>query len=241
MKKIIVVIGLIIAYTSILIIVNHNETNLTLPILSIQIKYDEEIEVYTPKKEWLNEYVDSLEMCFDESIMYDKENNWTILKHKTERINKFMYKYSLELMEDNYCNQQFSLDEGYLELLANNMRLNEIELEKCSYKTNKSGKITDEKCEGSIIKYNIYNLLSEVIKLPEIQVKERIPAPIKLQNKISLHYSMFSKTYVMEIYEYDKYIVFKEIDENDIDKYVKYARTNNIDQILNEIYNSTNS
>ncbi len=226
MRKVLIVILIVLASFFTWLLINHKKHNLNLPVLSFQVTDKDSIKVYALNKSWFDKYLNNLTSCYNESYWYDKTNNYTIMKFKIED-KKLYQKHNLDIIQGNYCEDEYSLKADYIKTFLDNAVIKEATLIKSL--SNKEIKYSPK----NIDKY-LVPLLSSLEKAEGVKVTKRINND-EQQFKLSLYYEMNKESYIMEIYEANDYLILRVVDQNDHNKYIKYKIDKEIQKNLKKI------
>ena len=171
----------------------------------------------------INNYIEGLQSCYDESYFYDSNLDITISQYNVIDefpINKIYLTYTL----GNYCENQYVLDNDWA-----NQFINDFEIEEASIN------------EKTINKEDVLELFEYIEQEDTFRVENKTIININedVSNYlVSVYYLLDSKPYILEIFKYnDNQIAFKVTDANDHSKNAIYNISNDVNQIFDDIYN----
>lgn len=184
-------------------------------------------------REVINNYLDTLESCYDESYFYDKVSDITIKKYYVKKDSIFNKIY-LEYEDGNYCENEFVLENNWLEDFISKAEIGEIVIEKCLFVNE------NIKCQSkSLENYNIKDLLELInnIDTKRIENKNNISfETTKDYYLLSVYYSLDNSAYKLNLFNYNGYLAVKRIDSNDHQKNAIYDLDENINKIFEDIF-----
>lgn len=226
MKKKIIIVVCILLFILILIL-GSNKTffktsyeGIKIPLFSYYEKGNALYSIRSYKKidEIKNNYLNSLESCFDESYFYDKNINKSIIKYDIQ--NKIINRIIIEYENGNVCLNEFVLEDDW-DKNINEKEIIASEIVKCK----------NNKCETSKVSINFKKLVNDLKNSSRIENDNYVSFDYVDNNNYIGVYLSDNKTYSKAI----KIIPYKEkvlgiiiIDDNDskknalykIDKYV---------------------
>ena len=226
MKKKIIIVVCILLFILILIL-GSNKTffktsymGIKIPLFSYYEKGNALYSIRSYKKidEIKNNYLNSLESCFDESYFYDKNINKSIIKYDIQ--NKIIKRIIIEYENGNVCLNEFVLEDDW-DKNINEKEIIASEIVKCK----------NNKCETSKVSINFKKLVNDLKNSSRIENDNYVSFDYVDNNNYIGIYLSDNKTYSKAI----KIIPYKEkvlgiiiIDDNDskknalykIDKYV---------------------
>lgn len=182
----------------------------------------------------INGYIENLHSCYNESYFYDKDLDITITKYYVEDgfpLNKIHLAY----VNGNRCENQYTLEDDWINDVKDNTTMTGISVEKCILTNNNINIHCDTK---NIEKEDINKLFNYVSKESRIENKENIS--IKNDEEyysIFSYYSVNNDNYTLSIFKYNDYLAFKITDENDHSKNAIYNINDDINRIFMDIYN----
>ena len=226
MKKKSIIVVCILLFILILIL-GSNKTffktsykGIKIPLFSYYEKGNALYSIRSYKKidEIKNNYLNSLESCFDESYFYDKNINKSIIKYDIQ--NKIIKRIIIEYENGNVCLNEFVLEDDW-DKNINEKEIIASEIVKCK----------NNKCETSKVSINFKKLINDLKNSSRIENDNYVSFDYVDNNNYIGIYLSDNKTYSKAI----KIIPYKEkvlgiiiIDDNDskknalykIDKYV---------------------
>lgn len=185
-----------------------------------------------------NNYVEKLTSCYDESYFYDDKLGITISDYYIED-GLIFNKINLTYRKDNYCEDQYVLDDNWMTEIKDKSTINEVIITKCNTKDD-----TILCTPKSIDNYDIeeaYNYMN----------KDSI---IRIENKdnitnvdgddtyiIKVHYTLNKSNYVLSIFSHNtNYLAFKVVDMNDHPKNAIYDMKQNTNELLKQVWEKVN-
>ena len=157
MKKKIIIVVCILLFILILIL-GSNKTffktsymGIKIPLFSYYEKGNALYSIRSYKKidEIKNNYLNSLESCFDESYFYDKSINKSIIKYDIQ--NKIIKRIIIEYENGNVCLNEFVLEDDW-DKNINEKEIIASEIVKCK----------NNKCETSKVSINFKKLINDL-------------------------------------------------------------------------------
>lgn len=213
MKKKIIIVVCILLFILILIL-ESNKTffktsymGIKIPLFSYYEKGNALYSIRSYKKidEIKNNYLNSLESCFDESYFYDKSINKSIIKYDIQ--NKIIKRIIIEYENGNVCLNEFVLEDDW-DKNINEKEIIASEIVKCK----------NNKCETSKVSINFKKLINDLKNSSRIENDKYINFDYVDNNNYIGIYLSDNKTYSKAI----KIIPYKEkvlgiiiIDDND--------------------------
>lgn len=183
----------------------------------------------------LNKYVENLQSCYDESYFYDKDLNITINRYYVE--NEFPFnKINLEYSFGNRCENEFVLDDNWVDEIIEESEIEEISIRKCVSESDVL------KCDSKTInEVDIEEVLQYTMEHDFVRIKNNKNIGIDETGKhylISIYYKIGKSGYMLSIFKHDdNYLAFKVTDANDHGKNAIYDINKDIDTMFNDIYN----
>jgi hypothetical protein len=182
----------------------------------------------------LNNYVENLQSCYDESYFYDKNTNITIKRYYVEDSFPFNKIY-LEYILGNYCENEYVLDDNWLKDIKDKAKIQEIDITKCNLKDN------NVKCDTKTLTDNDINgLLKDILPDDAIRIDYKNNFgidPTKDYYSIEAYYVVGKFGYTLSIFKYNDYLAFKIIDINDHQKNAVYEINKDVNSIFQDVYN----
>lgn len=163
------------------------------------------IRNYNYLDDYKNNYLDDLEMCYDESYYYDKNIKKSIMEYSLE--DGFIKKITIKTKNSNICENEYVLDNNWNNLLDN--KISEVEFFKC----------TDE-CNSKLVDININKLKEDIKSLDRVENKNDISVEEEDINYLTIY---FDNGEIMKIIPYKKDILgIIYIDNNESRKNALY-------------------
>lgn len=210
---------------------NGEKIKIPVPLFSFYMDTDKENTFYTFRRTniiraSLSKYLESLETCYDESYFYDSDLNITIFKYYVEDEKPFNKIY-LDYQFGNYCKNEYILDKDWISEFQDKAKLSEIKLETCEF----------GKCEERDVdqKY-IDDLMNYMLAYEREELTVNIGVKVDTKYVTSVYYSLNNKSYMLNIFEYDDYLAFKIINQDDQQKNAIYKINDDIVNLLGNIY-----
>lgn len=217
---------------------NSETVKIPIPLFSYYLKEKKSENWYTATfntlkdvnkvRDVLNNYIENLQSCYDESIFYDKDIDISIYKYSI--IDNFPFnKIFLDYDFGNQCANEYVLNDDWITDIISNENVMESEIDKYVIKNNEIS-TTNKKIENADIK-DIFNYTSK--NGMRIENTQNINADEKdIYYIISVYYDIN----ILSIFIYnDEYLAFKLTDANDHSKNAIYS-VDNAKQLFTSIY-----
>ena len=230
MKKKIIIVVCILLFILILIL-GSNKTffktsykGIKIPLFSYYEKGNALYSIRSYKKidEIKNNYLNSLESCFDESYFYDKNINKSIIKYDIQ--NKIIKRIIIEYENGNVCLNEFVLEDDW-DKNINEKEIIASEIVKCK----------NNKCETSKVSINFKKLVNDLKNSSRIENDNYVSFDYVDNNNYIGVYLSDNKTYRKAI----KIIPYKEkvlgiiiIDDNDSKKNALYKIDKDVNKYI---------
>ena len=230
MKKKIIIVVCILLFILILIL-GSNKTffktsykGIKIPLFSYYEKGNALYSIRSYKKidEIKNNYLNSLESCFDESYFYDKNINKSIIKYDIQ--NKINKRIIIEYENGNVCLNEFVLEDDW-DKNINEKEIIASEIVKCK----------NNKCETSKVSINFKKLVNDLKNSSRIENDNYVSFDYVDNNNYIGIYLSDNKTYSKAI----KIIPYKEkvlgiiiIDDNDSKKNALYKIDKDVNKYI---------
>ena len=230
MKKKIIIVVCILLFILILIL-GSNKTffktsymGIKIPLFSYYKKGNALYSIRSYKKidEIKNNYLNSLESCFDESYFYDKNINKSIIKYDIQ--NKIIKRIIIEYENGNVCLNEFVLEDDW-DKNINEKEIIASEIVKCK----------NNKCETSKVSINFKKLVNDLKNSSRIENDNYVSFDYVDNNNYIGIYLSDNKTYSKAI----KIIPYKEkvlgiiiIDDNDSKKNALYKIDKDVNKYI---------
>ena len=230
MKKKIIIVVCILLFILILIL-GSNKTffktsykGIKIPLFSYYEKGNALYSIRSYKKidEIKNNYLNSLESCFDESYFYDKNINKSIIKYDIQ--NKINKRIIIEYENGNVCLNEFVLEDDW-DKNINEKEIIASEIVKCK----------NNKCETSKVSINFKKLINDLKNSSRIENDNYVSFDYVDNNNYIGIYLSDNKTYSKAI----KIIPYKEkvlgiiiIDDNDSKKNALYKIDKDVNKYI---------
>lgn len=183
----------------------------------------------------LNNYVENLKPCYDESYFYDQDLDITISKYSV--LESFPFnKITLKYTEGNYCENEYVLPDNWIDEFIKKAEIIEINIKSCTVLNNNVK--CDEKTINKEYVINLFDFTNKV-NYTRIENKNNISINESKDHKIiSVYYSIEKKNYVLSTFIYDnEYLAFRITDENDHSKNALYKVDMDLNLIFENLYN----
>lgn len=218
------------------------ELKIPLPLFSYYEKTNDKndatfstIRKFENVQDVINKYMDNLQTCYDESYFYDADLDITIIKYYVEKsfpFNKIHLKYN----HGNYCENEYVLDNNWLNEFIDKAQINEVEIKKCIIKNDTvdcdNKNIINEDFK-QIFNNNFMDNVTRIENKSNITIKEDIDYYL-----ITAYYTLNNNSYMLSIFKYGDYIAFKVIDANDHAKNAIYNINQDVEQLFKNIYDT---
>ena len=230
MKKKIIIVVCILLFILILIL-GSNKTffktsykGIKIPLFSYYEKGNALYSIRSYKKidEIKNNYLNSLESCFDESYFYDKNINKSSIKYDIQ--NKIIKRIIIEYENGNVCLNEFVLEDDW-DKNINEKEIIASEIVKCK----------NNKCETSKVSINFKKLVNDLKNSSRIENDNYVSFDYVDNNNYIGIYLSDNKTYSKAI----KIIPYKEkvlgiiiIDDNDSKKNALYKIDKDVNKYI---------
>lgn len=217
------------------------EVKIPTPLFSYYInKKNNDVTFYTFRdfnnaQNIINNYIENLQSCYDESYFYDKNIDITISKYYVEDdfpLNKIYLSYIL----GDYCKNEYVLDIDWVTLFKNNANITATEIEKCIVKDNNIN--CDYKSLNSSTVNNFLNYISQDSAKRIDNYKNVGYDPQNNYYNILIYYTLNNESYTLEIFNYKENIAFKITDSGDHSKNAIYNIKDSNITIFENIYNT---
>lgn len=228
MKKTVSVILIVLIIIFSINLFRVRTINVEIPSLSIVTKVkDGKANLINFKKEEkltseINEYLDALNTCYNETIHYDEKEDVSIKKYTVS--NKKVYnKLEINYEKGNLCKEEYVLQDNWFNILKD-VDPDEIVFEHCNMKC------APINIETSKMK-NIYDYFFKD-KLNRIKSNQNFS--VDGDYNLSIYFTDKNINYTLTIFDYNENIAFKLTDQNDASKNAIY---NYKDKSLKDLYN----
>lgn len=182
----------------------------------------------------LSDYVENLVPCYNESYFYDDNLGITIGEYYIED-GLITNKIKLTYRKDNYCENQYVLDDNWMAEIKDKATINEVIITKCNIK-DEIISCTPEAIDNYDIKeaYNYMNKSS----ITRVENKENITnVDADGSYSISVYYTMNNSSYKLLMFSHNTdYLAFKVIDSNDHAKNAIYNMKQNTNELLKQVW-----
>lgn len=182
----------------------------------------------------LNNYVGKLTSCYDESYFYDNKLGITINEYYIEDDFPFN-KINLTYRKDNYCENQYVLDDSWMTEIKDNATINEVIITKCN--TQDDTILCTPKTIDNYDSEEAYNYMnkSSIIRIENKDNITNIDADDTYN--INVYYTLNNSSYELLIFSHDtNYLAFKVIDSNDHAKNAVYNMDSNTNELLKKVW-----
>jgi hypothetical protein len=182
----------------------------------------------------LNQYVEFLQACYDESYFYDSDLDITITRYYVEAgfpLNKISLVYNF----GNYCEDEYVLDDNWMSDIIENAEIQEGNIVKCIVEND------NVDCDTKIIsEVELRGLFDHVSQEPvkRIENKRNISInPLDDYYLITSYYRVNSKGYLLSIFIYNgKFLAFVITDDDDRSKNAIYDIGDSANTVIEDIY-----
>ena len=228
MKKVISVILILFIVIFSINLFRVKTIKVEVPSLSIVTKNKEGvIKLVNLKKEekvtnQINEYLDTLKTCYNETIHYDGRKDISIKKYTVNK-NKMFNELEINYVKGNLCKDEFVLKDDWFNMLKD-ITPDEIVFELCN-----------PKCAPHKIETNKMNTIYDYFFKDELnRIDNKLNIPVGEDYILSIYFTDKNNNYTLNIFDYDDNIAFKLTDQNDASKNAIY---NYKDISLKDLYN----
>ena len=228
MKKVISVILILFIVMFSINLFRVKTINIEVPSLSIVTKNKEGvIKLVNLKKEekvtnQINEYLDTLKTCYNETIHYDGRKDISIKKYTVNK-NKMFNELEINYVKGNLCKDEFVLKDDWFNMLKD-ITPDEIVFDFCNMR-----------CAPLKIENSKMNTIYDYFFKDELnRVSNILNIPVGEEYILSIYFTKDDNNYTLKIFDYDNNIAFKLIDQNDASKNAIY---NYKDKSVQDLYN----
>ncbi|MGI6329278.1 MAG: hypothetical protein ACOXZR_00255 [Bacilli bacterium] len=165
------------------------------------------IRSYKAVDTFINNYLDELISCYDESYFYDEQRRITIKKYIVEK-DFPLNKITLEYLRGSFCENEFVLEDGWLTKIKK-AELKEINLTKYFLVDKELQEETKE-----LLETDLESVFANLTK--RIKTKDSFNFnPQDDTYKIEVFYTLENDSYQLNIFAFNHFLIIKIIDAND--------------------------
>lgn len=184
--------------------------------------------------EFINNYLDSLTSCYDESYFYDQDLGITIKGYSIKDgfpLNEITISY----IKGNQCENQYVLEENWTTNLRENALIKEVVLTKATAVGDTityDSKMVDNYDIEAIYEYIDNNAITRIENKDNIAIVEDDGSYV-----LAIYYDINDESYDMKIFSHDTgYLAVKIIDSNDHAKNAIYDMKMDVNLFLKQIF-----